>query len=205
MILASHLRLRFAKNTKAGRPSRTPKNPGNAFPLSLCKKMPRRECLPALQMTPAFGYLQNGLRRITISGVNIEDQHPMADDAITRHFFNGFIRLHLLYHAAKDATYGAEITEELIRHGYRIGSGTLYPTLHLLEERGYLRSRMELVNGRRRKYYRATPAGKRVLAEAREKLLELVAEVLEDKDQPFQTMREERRQSPQKRRRRTRK
>jgi DNA-binding PadR family transcriptional regulator len=117
----------------------------------------------------------------------------MADDPITRHFFNGFIRLHILYHAAKGPTYGAEIIEELIRHGYRPGSGTLYPTLHLLEELGYLRSRAELVNGRRRKYYRATPAGKKVLAEARQKLLELVAEVIEDQDQPFQTIRAKRR------------
>jgi DNA-binding PadR family transcriptional regulator len=117
----------------------------------------------------------------------------MADDAITRHFFNGFIRLHILYHAAKAPTYGAEITEELIRHGYRIGSGTLYPTLHLLEELGYLRSRTEVVRGRWRKYYRATPAGKRVLAEARDKLQELVAEVIEDHDRPFQAIREKRR------------
>jgi DNA-binding PadR family transcriptional regulator len=117
----------------------------------------------------------------------------MADDPITRHFFNGFIRLHILYHAAKEPTYGAEIAEELVRHGYRIGSGTLYPTLHLLEELGYLRSRAEVVRGRRRKYYRATHAGKRVLAEARGKLQELVAEVIEDHDQPFQAIREKRR------------
>src|SRR5207253_2864655 len=107
----------------------------------------------------------------------------MADDAITRHFFNGFIRLHVLYHAAKEPTYGAEIAEELIRHGYRIGPGTLYPTLHLLEQLGYLRSRMEVVKGRRRKYYGATAAGKRVLREARHKLAELVTEVIEDQDQ----------------------
>ncbi len=119
--------------------------------------------------------------------------HRMADDAITRHFFNGFIRLHILYHAAKEPTYGAEITEELIRHGYRIGSGTLYPTFHLLENLGYLRSRVEVVQGRRRKYYRATPSGKRVLTEARQKLQELVAEVIEDHDQPFQAIREKRR------------
>jgi DNA-binding PadR family transcriptional regulator len=118
----------------------------------------------------------------------------MADNAITRHFFNGFIRLHILYHAAKEPTYGAEITEELVRHGYRIGSGTLYPTLHLLEELGYLRSRTELVRGRRRKYYRATLAGRKVLDEARQKLVELVAEVIEDQDQPFQTIRQQRRE-----------
>jgi DNA-binding PadR family transcriptional regulator len=117
----------------------------------------------------------------------------MADDPITRHFFNGFIRLHILYHAAKEPTYGAEITEELIRHGYRLGSGTLYPTLHLLEELGYLRSRTELVRGRHRKYYRATAAGRKVLVEARQKLVELVAEVIEDHDQPFQVIRQKRR------------
>ncbi|HLN26714.1 MAG TPA: PadR family transcriptional regulator [Gemmataceae bacterium] len=117
----------------------------------------------------------------------------MADDPISRHFFHGFIRLHILYHAAKDAIYGAEIAEELVRHGYRIGPGTLYPTLHLLEKLGYLRSYPETVEGRRRKYYRATAPGRKVVTKAREKLLELVAEVVEDQDQPFQTMREKRR------------
>jgi DNA-binding PadR family transcriptional regulator len=117
----------------------------------------------------------------------------MPEDPITRHFFNGFIRLHILYHAAKEPIYGAEITEELIRHGYRLSQGTLYPTLHLLEELGYLRSRSELVQGRRRKYYQVTAAGRKVLTEARQKLTELVAEVIEDRDQPFQTIRQKRR------------
>jgi DNA-binding PadR family transcriptional regulator len=126
----------------------------------------------------------------------------VADDAITRHFFNGFVRLHILYHAAKEPVYGAEISEELIRHGYRTGSGTLYPTLHLLQELGYLSSRTELVRGRRRKYYRATAAGKRILAEARQKLVELVAEVIDDEDRPFQTIREKHLQPNPSRRRR---
>jgi DNA-binding PadR family transcriptional regulator len=117
----------------------------------------------------------------------------MANDPVTRHFFNGFIRLHLLYHAAKEPIYGAEITEELVRHGYRLSQGTLYPTLHLLEQLGYLRSHSRLTAGRRRKYYQATPAGKRVLQQARQKLLELVAEVIEDQDHPFQTIQEKHR------------
>jgi PadR family transcriptional regulator, regulatory protein PadR len=117
----------------------------------------------------------------------------MANDPITRHFFNGFIRVHILYHAAKEPVYGAEITEELIRHGYRVSQGTLYPTLHQLEASGYLICRTEVVEGKRRKYYRATAAGRKVLAEARDKLLELVAEVIEDNDQPFQTIRQKHR------------
>lgn len=117
----------------------------------------------------------------------------MLYDPITRHFFNGFIRLHILYHAAKEPVYGAEITEELVRHGYRLSQGTLYPTLHLLEQLGYLRSRDKLVRGRRRRYYRATPAGRQVVRAARQKLRELVAEVIDDQDQPFQTIREKHR------------
>lgn len=116
----------------------------------------------------------------------------MASDPVARHFFNGFIRLHILYHAAKEPIYGAEIAEELIRHGYRLSQGTLYPTLHALEELRYLRCESQLVNGRRRIYYRATPKGRRVLDQARGKLLELVAEVVEDHDGAFQALRRQR-------------
>src|SRR5438128_5179188 len=106
----------------------------------------------------------------------------MARDPVARHFFNGFIRLHILYHAAKEPIYGAEIAEELVRHGYRLGSGTLYPTLHLLEETGYLRRHRQLVQGRWRAYYRATSDGRKVLTEARQKLLDPVPGVLDAKD-----------------------
>jgi DNA-binding PadR family transcriptional regulator len=120
----------------------------------------------------------------------------MADDPVTRHFFNGFIRLHILYHAAKEPIYGAEIAEELVRHRYRISPGTLYPTLHQLEQLGYLRSHTKVVEGKRRRYYGATRAGRKILDEARDKLLELVAEVVEDKNAPFQAARQKRRPRP---------
>jgi PadR family transcriptional regulator, regulatory protein PadR len=116
----------------------------------------------------------------------------MAHDPVTRHFFNGFIRLHVLYHAAKEPIYGAEITEELVRHGYRLSQGTLYPTLHKLERLGFLKSRTAVVAGKQRKYYQATRAGRKVVVEAREKLLELVSEVVEDEDAPFHALRQKR-------------
>ncbi len=121
-------------------------------------------------------------------------RNTLTDDPVARHFFNGFIRLHILYHAAQAPIYGAEITAELVRHGYRISQGTLYPTLHQLERLGYLRSEPKTVGGKRRKYYRATPRGRKVLEDAREKLLELVAEVVEGHDQPFEALREKRHQ-----------
>jgi DNA-binding PadR family transcriptional regulator len=116
----------------------------------------------------------------------------MADDPVARHFFNGFIRLHILYHAAKEPIYGAEITEELVRHGYRLSQGTLYPTLHKLEALGYLKSRTEVIAGKQRRYYQATDAGRRVLADARVKLRELVGEIVEDKDDAFHALRQKR-------------
>jgi len=92
----------------------------------------------------------------------------MADDPLTRHIFNGFVRLHVLYHAAQVPVCGAETAEEVVRHGYRLSQGTLYPTLHQLEPLGYLRRRDEVVGGSSR-YNQATAAGRRVLADARAK------------------------------------
>jgi PadR family transcriptional regulator PadR len=119
----------------------------------------------------------------------------VLQDPVTRHFFNGFVRLHILFHAAKEPIYGAEITEELVRHGYRLSQGTLYPTLHLLEQLGYLRSRTKVVQGKRRKYYRATPDGRKVLVEASGKLQELVSEIIENQDKPFQAIHQKRHQT----------
>jgi len=90
--------------------------------------------------------------------------------------------MHVLYHAARGPVWGVEMMEELRRHGYNLGPGTLYPILHHLEEAGYLSSTTTVVSGKRRKNYRITKAGQKLLQDAREKLRELVSEVLEDRD-----------------------
>jgi PadR family transcriptional regulator PadR len=111
-----------------------------------------------------------------------------VSELLTRMFFGGFVRLHVLYHAAREPIFGVEMMEELARHGYDVGPGTLYPLLHQLEEAGYLTAHTEVVDGRQRKYYRATPEGTRALHEARAKLRELVKEVLHD-DPPTPSIR----------------
>lgn len=105
-------------------------------------------------------------------------------DPLLKHFYGGFVRLHVLYHAAKEPIFGLEMIQELGRHGYRIGPGTLYPILHQLERDGYLNRTDRIVAGRRRKTYRATPAGKRLLKDAKAKLRELFTEVIEDRPPP---------------------
>ena len=100
---------------------------------------------------------------------------------LTKMFFGGFVRMHILYHAVKEPIFGVEMMEELARHGYDVGAGTLYPMLHQLEEVGYLTSHTEVVAGKQRKYYRATPEGAAALEATKAKLRELISEVLDDR------------------------
>jgi DNA-binding PadR family transcriptional regulator len=93
-------------------------------------------------------------------------------------FLRGAVRLHVLHHAAHGPVHGAWLSAELAEHGYRISPGSLYPTLHAMENEGVLSSTRGVVNGRTRRCYTATPAGLAALEEAKGQLLELAREVL---------------------------
>src|SRR5271169_5373392 len=97
-----------------------------------------------------------------------------------RGFYGGLIRLHLLHHVAARPLYGLAIIEELARHGYRLSPGTLYPLLHGLEKKGYLRSTERRHGRTARRMYRITPSGRRALEGAKEKVYELLGEMFFD-------------------------
>ena len=101
-------------------------------------------------------------------------------ERLTRDFFLGFIKVHILHHAAEEPVYGLAMIEELQRHGYLLSPGTLYPVLHGLEAAGYLTREDRTVDGKVRKYYSITEPGRAALAEARGLIRELVNEVLEE-------------------------
>ena len=103
-------------------------------------------------------------------------------DEVLRHLFAGFVRLHVLYHADKEPICGVEIMEELRHHGYKIGPGTLYPLLHDLKASGHLSCSDEVVAGKRRKNFRITANGRKLLTQARSKLKELASEIIDDRD-----------------------
>lgn len=94
--------------------------------------------------------------------------------------YSGLVRLHILHHASKGPVFGLWFIEELGRHGYKLSPGTLYPLLHGLEKKGYLRSTSERSGKSVRRMYQATPAGRKALATARQKVSELFGELLED-------------------------
>lgn len=89
-----------------------------------------------------------------------------------------FVTLHILHHAAKEPVYGLWMIEELQHHGYSIGASQLYPKFHRLEKTGLLVRQAKVVDGKLRKYYRASTTGKRYLREQRRRLMELAGEAL---------------------------
>ena len=104
-----------------------------------------------------------------------------ADFTDDRDLYSGLIRLHVLHHAVEEPIFGLGMLEELARHGYRISPGTLYPILHGLEKKGYLRSTTQRNGKSLRKVYRATAAGRDALEAAKDKVRELFAELIEGK------------------------
>jgi PadR family transcriptional regulator len=112
---------------------------------------------------------------MTISKLDINNPFEYRD------LYTGLIRLHILHHAVEGPSFGMEMAEELARHGYRISLGTLYPLLHGLENKGYLRSAEKRHGQSNRKIYRATPRGRKALQAMKIKVSELFGELNETK------------------------
>jgi DNA-binding PadR family transcriptional regulator len=104
----------------------------------------------------------------------------VRNNAKHQDLYIGLVRVHVLYHASKELIFGVGMIEELGRHGYRLGPGTMYPLLHSMERRGWLKMRIIVISGKRRKCYSATRAGKTALNEAVGRVKELFEEIVED-------------------------
>src|SRR3954469_6285535 len=98
---------------------------------------------------------------------------------IDHDLYAGLIRLHVLHHAVHEPIFGLGMIEELGRHGYRISPGSLYPLLHGLEKKGYLRSSQQRNGKSLRKVYRATALGRKALEGSKIKVRELFRELME--------------------------
>jgi PadR family transcriptional regulator PadR len=103
------------------------------------------------------------------------------DAVVDRDLYSGLMRLHILHHAVEGPIFGLGMLEELGRHGYRISPGTLYPLLHGLEKKGYIRGTERRDGKSLRKVYRATLLGRKALAAAKIKVREFIGELFEGK------------------------
>ena len=104
----------------------------------------------------------------------------MADQDL----YSGLIRLHVLHHASEGPLFGFGMIQELRRHGYRVGPGTLYPSLHRMEQKGYLRSSRQIVSGKIRRIYEITSRGRAELRQVKERVRELYQEMVEGDGEP---------------------
>ena len=83
----------------------------------------------------------------------------------------GTLEMMMLDVLAHGDSYGYEIVQTVLsRSGgrFELKEGSLYPALHRLERQKLLGSYWGEYDGRRRKYYKLTPAGRKALAARRQ-------------------------------------
>lgn len=85
---------------------------------------------------------------------------------MTPEVLKGHLELLLMSSLSKGPAHGYAIAEDLrqaSKGAFDLPEGTLYPALHRLERADLLRSRWDLVNGRRRRVYALTARGRAAL------------------------------------------
>lgn len=90
---------------------------------------------------------------------------------IDKSLLSGSSAMLVLRLLAERDMYGYEITEELSARSqnvFEMKSGTLYPLLHTLEQKGWISAYEQTENGRERRYYAITDDGRRRLSEKQE-------------------------------------
>lgn len=79
----------------------------------------------------------------------------------------GSLPLLILHVLTEGQNHGYQIAKEIKEQSEGVldyKEGTLYPTLHGLEKQGMIQSSTQRINGRKRRYYRITDAGRVELA-----------------------------------------
>jgi PadR family transcriptional regulator len=114
--------------------------------------------------------------RFSALHLGVDSRHQPAlvssSDTITRHtvpdLLPGTLDLLILRTLQTQSLHGWAISErikQISQDVLRINQGSLYPALHRLEHQGWIEAEWAVSElGRRPKYYRLTPAGRRQLA-----------------------------------------
>jgi transcriptional regulator len=90
--------------------------------------------------------------------------------------FKGTLPVLILEALAHEPSHGYRIAQEIKDRSQGVldfKEGTLYPALHKLENEGSVESFEDIENGRSRRYYRITKAGRGILAKDRAEWREL--------------------------------
>ncbi len=91
--------------------------------------------------------------------------------AIDRSLVSGSMGMLILRLLSEKDMYGYEMIDTLKKRSenvFELKAGTLYPLLHGLEEKHFLKSYEQEVLGKVRKYYQITPEGRKYLEQKKE-------------------------------------
>lgn len=91
--------------------------------------------------------------------------------AVDKSLISGSTSMLILRLLEEKDMYGYEMIENLQKKSqnvFNLKAGTLYPLLHSMENKGYLKSYEQEANGKVRKYYSLTNEGKGYLKEKKE-------------------------------------
>ena len=83
----------------------------------------------------------------------------------------GTVEMLILEVISHGSTYGYEIVQTVTGRSnsyFELKEGSLYPALHRMERQKLLKSFWQQAEGRRLKYYKITPAGRKVLETKRQ-------------------------------------
>ncbi len=95
-------------------------------------------------------------------------------------FLGSAVEMLILEVIAQGPSYGYEITQTVSERSqgyFELKEGSLYPALHRLERQKLLRAAWREADGRRRKYYELTEAGRAELASRKRSWLSFTAGV----------------------------
>lgn len=87
----------------------------------------------------------------------------------------GAVDMLILEVAAKSPTYGYAIAQEVLSRStgrFELKEGSLYPALHRLERKKWVKATWNEVDGRKRKYYKITAQGSKALETKRQEWAE---------------------------------
>jgi PadR family transcriptional regulator, regulatory protein PadR len=91
----------------------------------------------------------------------------MASRKSNPEFMTGVPELLILRLLTDREMYGYELVQEIEQatgSAIKLGEGVVYPILHSLEARAFLKARSKAINGRTRVYYTTTTAGRKRLS-----------------------------------------
>jgi transcriptional regulator len=93
---------------------------------------------------------------------------------------SGTVEMLILEVLAPGPNYGYQIVQTVAARSdgsLELKEGSLYPALHRLERQKFLSSYWDEFEGRRRKYYKLTASGRRILAAKRDEWLQFASGV----------------------------